>query len=74
MSGQMSKSDFIIKLNERNILIDEKINALIRNTEAGSVPKFHDFGKVILRKLNGIDMYNRVDKINVNNDRIVNPA
>ena len=47
---------------------------MIRNTEAGSVPSFNEFGKVVLRKLSGLDAYNRVDKINLNNDRIVTPS
>ncbi len=47
---------------------------MIRNTEAGSIPPFNEFGKVILRRLNGLKAYNRVDKINLNNERIVNPA
>jgi hypothetical protein len=42
--------------------------------DAGNVPKYKDFGKAIFRNLNGTDTYNRVDKINVNNSRIVNPA
>ena len=55
MLGQISKDQFVSKLGEHNIRVDEKINNLIRNTEAGNTPKFHEFGKVILRKLNGID-------------------
>lgn len=70
----MDKEQFVNHLRERDILINEKINTLIRNTEAGSVPKFHEFGKTILRQLNGTDKYNRVDKINVNNNRIVTPG
>lgn len=74
MSGNLTKNEFIEKLSENNIAIDERVNTLIRNTEAGSVPPFNEFGKVILRRLNGLNAYNRVDKINLNNDRIVNPA
>ena len=54
--------------------MDDKVETLIRNTEAGNIPKFSDFGKAILRQLNGTDKYNRVDKINVNNSRLVTPA
>ena len=61
------------KLSEFNIQVDERVNTLIRNTESGSIPCFNDFGKVILRRLSGLNAYNRVDKINLNNDRIVNP-
>ena len=55
-------------------MIDENINTLIRNTESGSTPPYHNFAKQIFRQLNGIENYNRVDKINLNNTRIVNPA
>jgi len=71
MSGKMSKDQFVGELRNYDIVINDKINTLIRNTEAGNVPKFNDFGKIILRQLNGTDKYNRVDKINVNNNRIV---
>jgi len=74
MTGKITKDEFVNKLAERDIRVDEKINTLIRKTEAGNVPKFHEFGKIILRNLNGIDKYNRVDKINVNDNRIVTPG
>ena len=70
----MNKDEFVSHLRERDIIVNEKINTLIRNTEAGNTPKFHDFGKTILRQLNGTDKYNRVDKINVNSNRIVTPG
>jgi hypothetical protein len=74
MSGNLTKNEFIERLSEHNIAIDERVNTLIRNTESGSIPPFNEFGKVILRKLTGLKAYNRVDKINLNNERIVNPA
>lgn len=74
MSGHLTKTEFIERLSENNIAIDERVNTLIRNTEAGSIPPFNEFGKVILRRLNGLKAYNRVEKINLNNERIVNPA
>jgi hypothetical protein len=74
MTGQTSKDQFVSSLRERDIAVNEKVNTLIRNTEAGNVPKFHDFGKAILRQLNGQDKYNRVDKITANNNRIVTPG
>lgn len=74
MGGQMSKDAFVSKLREHDIAVSDKINTLIRCTEAGNVPKFHEFGKVILRQLNGTDKYNRVDKISINNNRIVTPG
>lgn len=74
MVGDINKDAFVCKLRENDIIVSDKINTLIRNTEAGNVPKFHDFGKVILRQLNGTDKYNRVDKISINNNRIVTPG
>jgi hypothetical protein len=50
------------------------VNTLIRNTEAGSIPPFLEFGKIILRQLSGLEAYNRVDKISLNNSRIVAPS
>ncbi len=74
MSGHLTKNEFIQRLSESNIAIDERVKTLIRNTESGSIPPFNEFGKVILRRMSGLQVYNRVDKINLNNDRIVNPA
>ena len=74
MEGKLSKHQFFGKLSEYNIQVDERVNTLIRNTESGSIPRFHEFGKVILRRLSGLNAYNRVDKINLNNDRIVTPG
>jgi len=74
MLGQISKDQFGEKLEQHNISRTTKIETLIRNTEAGNVPKFNEFGKAILRDANGVDMYNRVDKISSNNNRIVTPG
>jgi hypothetical protein len=54
MSGNLSKNEFIERLAENNVAIDERVNTLIRNTESGSIPPFNEFGKVILRKLSGL--------------------
>ena len=53
--------------------IDDKIAAYVKKTEAGDIPKFKDFGKVVLRSLNGDSMYNRVDKIQVADGQAVAP-
>ena len=71
IAGIISKDDFVSDLRSHDIKIDAKVNTLIRNTEAGVAPKFIEFGKAILRQKNGTDKYNRVDKINVNDDSIV---
>jgi len=47
------------------------MNTLIRRAEAGDTPSFVEFGKHATRQMNGTSIYNRVDKINLNNDNIV---
>jgi hypothetical protein len=41
MSGNLSKNEFIERLAENNVAIDERVNTLIRNTESGSIPPFN---------------------------------
>ena len=47
------------------------MNTLIRRVEAGDTPSFVEFGKHATRMMNGTSIINRVDKINLNNDKIV---
>lgn len=49
------------------------MDKLIRRHEAGDFISFNEFGKNIFRQLNGSETYNRVDKINMNNVKIVSP-
>ena len=74
MTGNMDKTEFIDRLKNKQILVDEKITTLVRNTESGSIPPYHEFAKPILRQLIGVENYNRVDKIHLNNTQIVHPS
>ena len=74
MNGKTTKDQFSQIIRDNNIPMNEKINTLIRNTEAGNTPSFQEFGKLLLREMNGLDKYNRVDKISSNNNRIVTPG
>mmetsp|Transcript_48368 Transcript_48368/g.35570 ORF Transcript_48368/g.35570 Transcript_48368/m.35570 type:complete len:175 (+) Transcript_48368:501-1025(+) len=49
------------------------MDKLIRKHEAGDFVSYNEFGKHIFRQLNGTETYNRVDKINMNNTKIVSP-
>ena len=49
------------------------MDKLIRKHESGDFVSFNEFGKHIFRQLNGTEIYNRVDKINLNNPKIVSP-
>jgi hypothetical protein len=49
------------------------LDKLIRKHESGDFVSFNEFGKHIFRQLNGTEIYNRVDKINLNNPKIVSP-
>jgi len=49
------------------------MDKLIRRHEAGDFISYNEFGKHVYRQLNGSEAYNRVDKINMNNNKIVSP-
>ena len=53
--------------------VDPNLDKLIRKHESGDFVTFNEFGKHIFRQLNGTELYNRVDKINLNNPKIVSP-
>jgi len=53
--------------------VDANMDKLIRKHEAGDFVSYNEFGKHIFRKLNGTEIYNRVDKINMDNVKIVSP-
>ncbi len=53
--------------------MDAEMEKLIRRHEAGDFVTYNEFGKKIFRNLNGLESYNRVDKINLNNPKIVSP-
>jgi DNA polymerase III gamma/tau subunit len=71
MTGQIGVNEFYAGLDQNNISRSAKIDSLVRSTEAGNVPRFSEFGKYILREANGTDMYNRVDKVSINSNRLV---
>ena len=65
LSQKIDKDEFYGELIKNNVEITDQITAYVHKQESGDTPKFKDFGKVVLRSLNGAEMYNRVDKINV---------
>ena len=69
MNGQKFRQE----LTQYNVQIDANLDKLIRKHESGDFVSFNEFGKHIFRQLNGTEIYNRVDKINLNNPLIVSP-
>lgn len=53
--------------------VDANLDKLIRRHESGDFISFNELGKHIFRQLNGTEAYNRVDKITLNNPKIVSP-
>ena len=58
---------------EFNVNVDADMDKLIRRHEAGDSQSYCEFGKRIFKQVNGTDFYNRVDKVNMNNTKIVAP-
>lgn len=81
--GSIGNDQFRSKLSELNVPVDANLDKLIRKHESGDFISFNEFGKNIFRQLNGYSLfdclhcrsehYNRVDKINMNNTKIVSP-
>ena len=71
--GNMNTNKFREQLYEYKVPTDATIDKLIRRHEAGDFVTYNEFGKHIFRQLNGSEAYNRVDKINMNNAKIVSP-
>ena len=71
--GGVSGNNFRQELQKYNVSIDANLDKLIRKHESGDFVTFNEFGKHIFRQLNGTELYNRVDKINLNNPKIVSP-
>lgn len=69
MNGQQLRQ----KLREYNVTIEPQIDKLIRKHESGDFVSYNEIGKLVYRQLNGSDLYNRVDKVNMNNPLIVSP-
>jgi hypothetical protein len=55
------------------VSVDANLDKLIRRHESGDFISFNELGKHIFRQLNGTEAYNRVDKITLNNPKIVSP-
>ena len=73
LKGESSQNDFRAKLMESEVPIDDKIEGMIRKQECGDSLNYHQFGSHIFRQLNGTEAYNRPDKPNMNNNKIVSP-
>jgi hypothetical protein len=70
LGNKISKQQFKSKLAQFDVKIDERMNTLIRRTESSDAPSFKEFGAHLNRNLNGTSTYNRVDKVNMNNQEI----
>jgi len=71
--GSSNANNFRASLMEYNVPIDARMDALIRKHEGGDFVSYNEFGKHIFKQLNGTEFYNRVDKVNCNNVKIVSP-
>jgi len=71
--GNINVNKFREQLSEFKVPVDANMDKLIRKHEAGDFVSYNEFGKHIFRQLNGSETYNRVDKINMNNNKIVSP-
>jgi hypothetical protein len=69
--GNISASEFTEVLRENEVEIDDKLSLMIKREAAGDSQSYIAFGAHIFRKLNGSETYNRVDKINFNNLKIM---
>mmetsp|Transcript_5577 Transcript_5577/g.3949 ORF Transcript_5577/g.3949 Transcript_5577/m.3949 type:complete len:123 (+) Transcript_5577:317-685(+) len=70
-AGKMNVNDFKSALAQNEVQIDNKLDTLIRRHESGDTIKYNEFGKQIYSRMNGSEIYNRVDKINMNDHKIV---
>jgi hypothetical protein len=72
-NGKSNVNNFRAELMNRNITIDAEMDKLIRRQEAGDFVSQSDFGKKIYRELNGSELYNRPEKVNMNDTKVVSP-
>jgi len=66
-NGKMDINKFRTELSKYNIKIDADLDKLIRRHESGDHQSYIEFGKRIYRQLNGTEIYNRPEKVNMNN-------
>jgi hypothetical protein len=69
--GNISASEFTAVLHDNEVEIDDKLALMIKREAAGDSQSYIAFGAHIFRKMNGSETYNRVDKINYNNLKIM---
>lgn len=72
-SGKVNVNQFKSELRDKNIQMDAELDRLVRRQEAGDFVSQSDFGKKIYRNLNGSDIYNRPDKVNMTPFEQVSP-
>jgi len=72
-AGNVSSNQLRQQLSNFNVTVDVQLEKLLRKHEAGDFASYNDLGKHIFRQMNGSEVYNRVDKINMNNPKIVSP-
>ena len=72
-TGAINLNTFRGNLMDMNIGVDAELDKLLRRHESGDFVSYNEFGKKLFRELNGCETYNRVDKINMNNPKIVSP-
>ena len=73
-SGKTNVNQFRAELMNHNVTLDAEMDRLIRRQEAGDFVSQADFGKKIYREINGTELYNRPDKVNMNDTKVVSPA
>lgn len=69
--GHISASEFTAELRDNEVEIDDKLDLMIKREAAGDSQSYIAFGSHIFKKMNGSETYNRVDKINYNNQKIM---
>lgn len=72
-SGKVNVNQFKSELRDKNIQMDAEMDRLVRRQEAGDFVSQSDFGKKIYKNLNGSDIYNRPDKVNMNDQQMISP-
>lgn len=72
-AGKTNVNQFRSELRNRNITCDAEMDKLIRRQEAGDFVNQSEFGKKIYRELNGTELYNRPEKVNMNDTKVVSP-
>ena len=72
-AGKVSQQALREKLAEYHVQVEAPLDKLLRRHEAGDFVTYNELGMQVFRQLNGTDLYDRVDKIALNNPKIVSP-